>query len=642
MIALSGMPAPPQLLTIVAVGTFSRGQRGEPAPDGGGWPDSGTDPWENDRRRGYPAPPQGAFPGGPPSAQPYDQHQFQQPPGPGGPVPPSPGPRFPGGQAPGYGPGPYGNGPHDDLPPGHFHGQAGPGSRPPGPMPPGAFAPGQHAASPGQAPPGYYPEYYAEGGPQAGGPGAARFAPPGPYATGRAAPGRFAAHPADSDPDRVLTPTTIFAPGSLVNPPDGGEDDPRDSRSLAGPGAAPPGYGAPPGYAPLPAQEPRSAPGGFPQPGAFRSAVPGPGNADFARPGGHQDPDAGYGAPGFDPYPVNGGMDPYPADGEMPFTGGPGAVPPGYPDGAGYYGPRPGQRFPGQPPVPGYAQAPGQDPYAGPGAYPAQPGFTPGHGSAGQATGRGHSPYPGQARSPRAGGPMGPGERQAPYPEYQAWGPQSRPGGYSGPGGYGAAADRGGYADAVRADDPVTPPSAEPRTRNPSADTAPKPAAAIRAITAGSVIASWPAGADGFAYGPDDPAYGPPSAGGYRRDDWYRQDEERSQRAVDGEPHADKADNRDSAAARSAFEPIRSGDAGHRGSSQPADQSAISEYESYVMAELLEFGALAGSGEGTLNRIKDIYRVAEMVSPATLDKHFDQLLDRQRKLIGEFFEESVQ
>ena len=40
----------------------------------------------------------------------------------------------------------------------------------------------------------------------------------------------------DDDPDRVLTPTTIFAPGSLVNPPDDGEDDRSDSRPFAGPG----------------------------------------------------------------------------------------------------------------------------------------------------------------------------------------------------------------------------------------------------------------------------------------------------------------------------------------------------------------------------------------------------------------------
>ena len=50
----------------------------------------------------------------------------------------------------------------------------------------------------------------------------------GPAGNPRLRPGRLI----DDDPDRVLTPTTIFAPGSLVNPPDGAEGDRRDPHPL--------------------------------------------------------------------------------------------------------------------------------------------------------------------------------------------------------------------------------------------------------------------------------------------------------------------------------------------------------------------------------------------------------------------------
>ena len=185
-----------------------------------------------------------------------------------------------------------------------------------------------------------------------------------------------------------------------------------------------------------------------------------------------------------------------------------------------------------------------------------------------------------------AGGFAGQGEAQAPYAEYQGWHPHGAPGGYPGPGGYGEMVNGGDYAYVIREDVPGAPPQPRPgaRERGPGEWPAPHAAAAQpgggaargRAITAGQVSAGWPASAAGpartanaggaspapgpaapaaavqaaaatqagpvthadakpkpeaapdadpaLAYGPDDPAYGPPGP------DWYKRDEERAPR----------------------------------------------------------------------------------------------------------------
>src|ERR1700755_52846 len=53
-IATSGTPAVLRLLTIVTVGTFSGGRRGQPEPDAGAWPGNGAAPGENGRQEGGP------------------------------------------------------------------------------------------------------------------------------------------------------------------------------------------------------------------------------------------------------------------------------------------------------------------------------------------------------------------------------------------------------------------------------------------------------------------------------------------------------------------------------------------------------------------------------------------------------------
>jgi hypothetical protein len=151
-----------------------------------------------------------------------------------------------------------------------------------------------------------------------------------------------------------------------------------------------------------------------------------------------------------------------------------------------------------------------------------------------------------------------------------------------------------------------------------------------------------------LAYGPDDPAYGPPGP------DWYRRDEERAPRPEGGESRADAGESR---VTRGPFEPLRPGDreeAGQAGARPAGGDAAsgdpdaggpeaeISEYEQLddEMSELFDFGTPTDPEAGALGQIRDLYQTAETVSQASLDRHFDELLERQRKLITEFFEES--
>jgi hypothetical protein len=108
---------------------------------------------------------------------------------------------------------------------------------------------------------------------------------------------------------------------------------------------------------------------------------------------------------------------------------------------------------------------------------------------------------------------------------------------------------------------------------------------------------------------------------------------------------------------RGPFEPLRAGEregAGHADYQQADGEAAlddpdtgqpeseIPEYEpiDYEMSEL-DLGTITDPEAGALGQIRDLYQAAETVSHASLDRHFDQLLERQRKLISEYFTESV-
>jgi hypothetical protein len=47
-----------------------------------------------------------------------------------------------------------------------------------------------------------------------------------------------------------------------------------------------------------------------------------------------------------------------------------------------------------------------------------------------------------------------------------------------------------------------------------------------------------------------------------------------------------------------------------------------------------------GSADGALDRLKALHLTAEAVAPQSLDAHFDQLLERQRKLISEYLSQA--
>jgi len=180
--------------------------------------------------------------------------------------------------------------------------------------------------------------------------------------------------------------------------------------------------------------------------------------------------------------------------------------------------------------------------------------------------------------------------------------------------------------------------------------------AAAPASTVGTGRAGDNAGAENTAdidpaliYGPDDPAYGPPGP------DWYKRREQGASPAEEGEQDQDEGET---ASVRGPFEPLRPGerDGSGAGEYRPADDDEmsldgedadasypdISSYESLddEIPDLLDFGTPSDPEAGTLGQIQDLYLTAESISPASLDRHFDQLLEKQRQLISDYFKES--
>jgi hypothetical protein len=150
-----------------------------------------------------------------------------------------------------------------------------------------------------------------------------------------------------------------------------------------------------------------------------------------------------------------------------------------------------------------------------------------------------------------------------------------------------------------------------------------------------------------LAYGPDDPAYGPPGP------DWYKRRQQDAADAADGEQQQDEGE---APAARGPFEPLRPGERDASGAmeygtadDEPSLDGAddgLPDISGYLgapdeeMPDLLDFGSPSDPEAGSLGQIKDLYLTAETISPAGLDRHFDQLLERQRQLISEYFKES--
>jgi hypothetical protein len=349
----------------------------------------------------------------------------------------------------------------------------------------------------------------------------------------------------------------------------------------------------------------------------------------------------------------------------------------------------------GFPPEHGFAAQAGPqgpNPYPGPAGYPEYPG--PGGPQAPYAeyqSWRPHGGYP---------GPGGHGE-MVNGGDYAYVIREDDPAAPASSGRYGR------YGRAQGTGEQAGPATSRTAGADKSADVAGTPAAAIRAITAGAAGPQWQAAANGspetagsaavaaepapaaaaasggagvaeaarpagvaasdsargsargkasaeididpaLAYGPDDPAYGPPGP------DWYKRDEQPpAPRAEDGGPGKDEGDARP---ARGPFEPLRPGerDAVGYADYQLADDepslddydalpSGVSEYQAADDGDLpdqLDFWPPSDPEAGTLGQIKDLYLRAETISPAGLESRFDQLLERQRQLISEYFEES--
>jgi hypothetical protein len=139
-------------------------------------------------------------------------------------------------------------------------------------------------------------------------------------------------------------------------------------------------------------------------------------------------------------------------------------------------------------------------------------------------------------------------------------------------------------------------------------------------------------------YGPDDPAYGPPGP------DWYKRAEERAAATPAAAPQVGPGDTGELPAARGPFEPLHSGEAGYQPADAPEDDD--SQPSAAMPAppedEPLDFLDLdpTDPAAGPLGQVKDLYVAAGGVSPDRLERHFDQLLERQRKLISDYFKES--
>jgi len=91
-------------------------------------------------------------------------------------------------------------------------------------------------------------------------------------------------------------------------------------------------------------------------------------------------------------------------------------------------------------------------------------------------------------------------------------------------------------------------------------------------------------------------------------------------------------------APRGPFEPARPSDAPVRPASVTGSvELPPADYQPPVPPPPRALGPAAAA---KLDQIKDLYLTAEAIGPDALDKHFDQVSQRQRELIKEFFQRS--
>jgi hypothetical protein len=247
--------------------------------------------------------------------------------------------------------------------------------------------------------------------------------------------------------------------------------------------------------------------------------------------------------------------------------------------------------------------------------------------------------------------PAGPSSRQSP----KGWG---RLGEWS-PGSAGAGDDSGQVAGAMPSQAaPAGPASVRGRAitvgpasgqaaAGPAAavDGAPRAAAPATAIPLGGLAPAAAASSivhPDLAYGQADPGYGPPGP------DWYRGSAEAPAESAATEHEAQAAE---SLTKRGPFEPIHREElasAGQRtegGDGDPAapgaDLPEMPEFDPIggEPADLLDLGP-DDPADGPLGGLRDLYQKAEAVGFDRLESSLDRLLERQRKLITDYFTES--
>ncbi len=175
-----------------------------------------------------------------------------------------------------------------------------------------------------------------------------------------------------------------------------------------------------------------------------------------------------------------------------------------------------------------------------------------------------------------------------------------------------------GTSGRAKASSPVRNPRPEPPRPDPLAGS--DPATFVYRDTGGAEEADEPETAEpGMPYGPDDPAYGPPSP------DWYTREgeEEAGQHAAGEYRHT-----------RGPFEPLRR-------VGETAGQPASRQETSFEDPDAPDGDDDHGDpGDRVLEQIRDLYMTAEAIGAESLDKHYEQLLERQRQLISEYFKEA--
>lgn len=312
---------------------------------------------------------------------------------------------------------------------------------------------------------------------------------------------------------------------------------------------------------------------------------------------------------------------------------------------------------------------------------------------------------PGAAHGGRQGPPDGRAGQKGPAATY----PYSEAGAYAGPEAYRKPVNGGTYAYVIRDNDeiPHSPAPSQPtaptanqghgparrshhdrQSRTEPLSLGPPPAlpaspapAGVPGIAAQAGYSEPRSDDSAAAYGPDDPAYGPPGRDWYERaeseaDRWQESEEELRQARGPFEPlppdhevrtppppdfeAAASAANVTSAAsaagvtsAASVADTARAGahagvgDASFQRSGGPpadpqADRQAGRQADRPADPDIdprdddLDV-ALVGQGAGPLERIKDLYTTAEAIGERRLDRHFEQLLERQRQLISDYF-----